>query len=172
VIPKFDLSGLRQARWSPYAARFVLGGVVTVCTGLIADKWGLIIGGLFLCFPAIFPASATLIERHQTEKKARMGLSGRRRGRQAAALDAAGAVWGAVGLAAFGATAWKLFDLRPPMWALSAAALVWLGVAVCLWWLRFRFLARHRKVTPPHRINGPADAKLTVTAKAPRRGSS
>lgn len=155
MIPKFDYSGLRQARWSQYAVRFVLGGVVTVCTGLIADNWGPVVGGLFLSFPAIFPASATLIERHQAKKKARAGLSGRRRGRRAAALDASGAVWGATGLMAFGATAWRLLDARPTPRALSAAALVWLSVVVLLWWLRFRFPARFRKAGPT------SPAKLT-----------
>ena len=144
MIPEFDVSGLRQARWTQYAVRFLLGGAVTVCTGLIAERWGPIVGGLFLSFPAIFPASATLIDRHQVQKKARAGLNGRRRGRQVAALDASGAVCGAVGLAAFGATAWKLLGTLPAAWALAAAALVWLCAALLLWWLRFRFAARRR----------------------------
>jgi Protein of unknown function (DUF3147) len=147
VIPKFDFSGLRQARWQQYAARFLLGGVVTVLTGLIANQWGPVVGGLFLSFPAVFPASATLIERHEVEKKERAGLSGRRRGRQAAALDAAGAVYGAIGLAGFGATTWWLLDALPTPWALCAAALVWFSAAVLLWWLRFRLSARARHAT-------------------------
>jgi hypothetical protein len=49
------------------------------------------VGGLFLAFPAIFPASATLVEKHEAENKKRRGLSGMVRGREAAALDAAGA---------------------------------------------------------------------------------
>jgi hypothetical protein len=32
--------------------------------GLIAARFGPVVGGLFLAFPAIFPASATLIEKH------------------------------------------------------------------------------------------------------------
>jgi len=34
------------------------------------------IGGLFLAFPAILPASATLIERHEKEKKESLRLHG------------------------------------------------------------------------------------------------
>lgn len=144
MIPKFDFSALRQAHWSQYVVRFVLGGAVTVCTGLIADQWGPVVGGLFLSFPAIFPASATLIDRQQVQKKARAGLNGHRRARQVAALDASGAVLGALGLAAFGATAWKLLDALSTAWALTIAALVWFSVALLLWWLRFRFAARLR----------------------------
>jgi hypothetical protein len=46
------------------------------------------IGGLFLAFPAIFPASATLIEKHVRERKEKAGLPGARRGKEAAAFDA------------------------------------------------------------------------------------
>ena len=45
-----------------------------------------------MAFPAIFPASATLIEKHEKERKARAGIRNTLRGRQAAALDAPGAV--------------------------------------------------------------------------------
>ena len=47
----------------------VLGGVMTVVAGLIAARFGPVIGGLFLAFPAIFPATATLIEKHVLERK-------------------------------------------------------------------------------------------------------
>jgi hypothetical protein len=33
-----------------------------------------VVGGLFLAFPAIFPASATLIEKHVRERKEKAGL--------------------------------------------------------------------------------------------------
>src|SRR3954462_13660389 len=56
------------------------------------------LGGLFLAFPAIFLASATLIEAHERRRKRETGLRGNRRGRQAAALDAAGATFGSAGL--------------------------------------------------------------------------
>jgi Protein of unknown function (DUF3147) len=74
-----------------HVVRFVLGGAVTVAAGLIARHWGPVVGGLFLAFPAIFPAGATLLEEHEVQKKAKIGCDGRRRGRDAA-LDALGAV--------------------------------------------------------------------------------
>jgi hypothetical protein len=56
----------------------VLGGAITVIAGLIAAHFG----GLFLAFPAIFPASATLIEKHARERKRKAGLRGTRRGKE------------------------------------------------------------------------------------------
>src|SRR5262249_52044444 len=47
-----------------YCVRFLFGGAVTLGTGIIAHAWGPEIGGLFLAFPAILPASLTLVKRH------------------------------------------------------------------------------------------------------------
>jgi hypothetical protein len=60
MIVKVKLEALRETKWYEYALRFVLGGLVTVGAGLIADIYGPATGGLFLAFPAIFCASATL----------------------------------------------------------------------------------------------------------------
>ena len=89
MIVQFKPSALRQTRWYEYLVKFVLGGVMTVVAGLIAARFGPVTGGLFLAFPAIFPASATLIEKHVRERKEKAGLSGARRGKEAAALDLA-----------------------------------------------------------------------------------
>ena len=89
--------------------------------GLIAARFGPVVGGLFLAFPAIFPASATLIEKHVRRRKEKAGLSGVRRGREAAALDAAGAALGS--LAAFAIVIWLLIgrcSSRPTFVARSA----------------------------------------------------
>jgi hypothetical protein len=66
------------------------------------------IGGLFLAFPAVFPLSATLLERHQRERKRRAGIAFTLRGRLAAALAARGAMMGSLGGMAFAAMAWRL----------------------------------------------------------------
>jgi Protein of unknown function (DUF3147) len=136
MIPGVNFSALKDAHWKQFAVRFALGGAVTACTGLVAQHWGPVIGGLFLAFPAIFPASATLIERHQTEKKKRAGMEGSLRGRNAAALDAAGAVFGGCGLACFGCAAWLLLPRHSAAFALGLSGLIWLWVAVSLWWIR------------------------------------
>ena len=63
------LASLTQGHWYEYPIRFVLGGAMTAMAGWIASKYGPVVGGLFLAFPAIFPASATLVEKHEREKK-------------------------------------------------------------------------------------------------------
>ena len=137
MIVQFKPSALRQTRWYEYLVRFVLGGAMTVVAGLIAARFGPVIGGLFLAFPVIFPASATLIEKHSRQRKEKAGLSGVRRGRDAAALDAAGAALGSLGLAAFAAVIW-LMVASSPSWALVFATVAWLTVAVLAWLSRRR----------------------------------
>jgi Protein of unknown function (DUF3147) len=135
MIVRLNLSALRETRWYEYLIRFALGGAMTVIAGLIAARFGPIVGGLFLAFPAIFPASATLIEKHVRERKERAGLSGARRAKEAAALDAAGATLGSFGLAAFALVVWLLIEWAPPL-ALILATAAWLVVAILAWWLR------------------------------------
>jgi hypothetical protein len=135
MIVQFDPSSLRQTRWYEYLVRFVLGGAMTVITGLVAARFGPVVGGLFLAFPAIFPAGATLIEKHVRETKEKAGLPGARRGKEAAALDAVGAALGSFGLAAFGLVIWLLMERSPPL-ALILATAAWLAIAVLAWQVR------------------------------------
>jgi hypothetical protein len=137
MIVQFKFSALRQTNWYEYLVRYVLGGAMTVIAGLIAAHFGPVIGGLFLAFPAIFPASATLIEKHARERKQKAGLPGTRRGKEAAALDAAGAALGSFGLAAFGLVIW-LMIVASPAWALVLAAAAWLAVAILAWQVQRR----------------------------------
>lgn len=139
MIPHVDFSSLRGTRWQQFAVRFALGGAVTACTGLVAQHWGPVIGGLFLSFPALFPASATLIARHETEKKLKAGIRDPVRGRKAAALDAAGAVLGGWGLVCFGLAAWLALRRYPTALSLMLAGVLWAIVSTSLWWLRRRW---------------------------------
>jgi hypothetical protein len=135
MLIKVKFSTLAETRWYEYAIRFLLGGAMTVIAGLIAARWGPVIGGLFLAFPAIMPASATLIEKHEREKKVRAGVKGSRRGKEAAALEAAGAFLGSIGLAVFGAVVWLLMPIAPRS-ALVIATLSWPAVSITLWIVR------------------------------------
>jgi hypothetical protein len=137
-----DLSALKKTRWYEYAMRFLFGGAVTVATGLIANHFGAVVGGLFLAVPAIFPASATLIEKHETEKKQRAGITDQRRGRKAVALDARGAAMGCIGLVAFAFIIWRLIPILSPWLCLSAALAVWLALSVLVWRLSKYFSMR------------------------------
>jgi uncharacterized protein DUF3147 len=133
---QINLSPIFKTRWYEYATRFVLGGLITVCAGLIADKWGPSVGGLFLAFPAILPASATLIEKHEKESKQAKGLNGANRAKNAASIDAAGASIGSIGLLVF-AVGGSIFL---PKWfapaVLILAMFAWFVVSVIFWRLR------------------------------------
>ncbi len=131
----FSPSSLREGRWYEYLIRFALGGVATVFTGLVSSYCGGSIGGLFLALPAIFCASATLVEKHEIRRKREAGLDGRRRGQQAAALDAAGASLGAIGMLAFAAVFSWLVESSIAA-AFIGASFAWLVVSVAAWSIR------------------------------------
>ena len=144
MIVKANLSALAKTKWHDYAVRFVFGGTITAVAGIIAKVYGPAIGGLFLACPAIFPASATLIEKHERQTKQHLGVNGKARGRQAASVDAAGSAMGSLGLLVFALITWKLIE-REKMWfVLLMATLAWLSVS-CLFWIlrkRWRILIR------------------------------
>ena len=133
MIVTLSPSALRRGRWYEYLVRFALGGAVTVFTGVISSRFGAAFGGLFLALPAIFCASATLIASHEQQRKHRAGLHGQRRGQQAAALDAAGAALGSMGMFAFALVFSMLVD-REISIAFVAALAAWVMISVGAWW--------------------------------------
>jgi hypothetical protein len=133
---RIDTSVLGEIKWSDYAIRFLFGGLITASAGIIAKKFGAGVGGLFLAFPAIFPASATLIEKNARDEKQKAGLNGTRRGRMEAAVDAAGAAIGTLGLLAFAALIWRFMPAHRPWLVLLSATVVWLTVSVIAWKIR------------------------------------
>lgn len=145
MLIRFHLSGLTQTRWYENISRFFFGGVITVLTGLIALAYGPTVGGLFLAFPAVLPASASLIEKHQREKKERAGLAGTIRGRRAAASDAAGAAMGSAGLAVFALVSYKLLPRSPAWITLAFATLGWAAAAGMMWYVRKRRVPQLRR---------------------------
>lgn len=149
MLVRIKLAALGQTEWWEYAIRFVFGGLSTVLAGLVAAYFGPEIGGLFLAFPAIFCASATLVERHERKRKERLGLAGRRRGLQAAALDAAGAALASFGLVGFGALIWWIGP-KSPVTSLASASAVWAAIALTMWrlrrYLRITRIGKHRSI--------------------------
>lgn len=140
MIVKLNVESIRETKWSEYATRFVFGGIVTVLAGLIADRFGPVVGGLFLAFPAIFPAGASLIAKRESGKKEKAGANRTRRGRYAAGVDAAGAAMGCVGLTAFAAVAWRVLP-RFALWeTLALATALWTVLAIMVWFIRQRVL--------------------------------
>ena len=131
-----DTHALRRTQLHEYLLRFVFGGLITVMAGVIAVWKGPVLAGLFLAFPAILPAQATLIEKHETQRKHRAGLHGTVRGRTIASVDAVGASIGSLGLIAFGAIVWQMLPRFPAWTVLALAAIGWFAVAFAAWWLR------------------------------------
>jgi hypothetical protein len=127
---------VQELRPGELASRFVLGGAITAAAGLIAGLYGPTIGGLFLAFPSILPASLTLVAKHQEQRKAERGLRGIARGRQAASLDALGALIGTAGLVGFAVSTQIAATRINPALTLIVATTVWLGIATGLWRLR------------------------------------
>jgi hypothetical protein len=132
---RLSSSSLREGRWYEYVVRFALGGAATVFTGVVGSRYGAATGGLFLALPAIFCASATLIEKHEIRRKREVGLDGQRRGQEAAALEAAGAALGAIGMLAFAVVFWLLVG-SSVVAGFTGASLAWLVVSVAAWFVR------------------------------------
>ncbi|SRR5579862_1181134 len=136
MVVKLQLSALRQTRWYELALRILFGGIATVLTGLIAKSYGPVIAGLFLAFPAIFPSTATLVEKHTKERRRKAGLDGGLRAANAVAIEARGASIGSVGLVAFAAALWLAVPRLASVLGFIVAGGAWLTVSVAGWQLR------------------------------------
>lgn len=146
------LSALKDSKPHEYLVRFLFGGLCTVVAGLVAQRFGPAIGGLFLAFPAIFPAGASLIESHEKAKKREIGFDGTRRGRTAAGSDAAGAAIGCVGLILFGLAVWQLLTKVNTVTAIVIASVLWVIATPFLWEVRKqRFFTRMDRNLSTHR---------------------
>ena len=141
---ELELSALKGTRPHEYLVRFLFGGTATALAGLIAQRFGPGVGGLFLAFPAIYPATVTLIEKHEKERMAKIGRDGTSRGRMAASVDSAGAALGCIGLCGFAFVLWRLLPDHNPGFVMIAAMIVWTGVSGCLWELRKNRMFSHR----------------------------
>jgi hypothetical protein len=95
MIVRAKFSALKQGHWYEYLVRFALGGLATLVAGLVADIWGPAAGGLFLAFPAIFCASATLIEKHERERKEKRGCGAKSAGKTPQRLTQLARAWAA-----------------------------------------------------------------------------
>ena len=138
-----------------------LGGGATVVTGLISSHYGASIGGLFLALPAIFCASATLIEKHETRRKWEAGLNGVRPGREVAALNAAGAALGALGMLAFAIIFSMMVERSVPA-AFIGASLAWLMVSMGAWYVRRKMRSVRRTKISGERLRDVAKPRRSI----------
>jgi hypothetical protein len=128
VAVAVDLSRLRRVHPRDLALRFAFGAAVSLLAGLVALRFGPRLGGVFLAFPAVLPASLTLIEAKE--------------GRLKALADAKGGQIGAAGMIAFALTAAALLPVAPVGLVLAAALAVWSAVAIGLYALLRRAAPR------------------------------
>lgn len=133
------IKGIRPHEW---AVRFLFGGLCCVAAGLVAQHFGARAGGLFLAFPAIFPAGASLVASHEVRHKARAGCDGTMRGRVVASIDAMGAAIGCLGLAGFAAVCWLGLPAMRSWLVFALATIAWMAISAALWLLRKSRLLR------------------------------
>jgi uncharacterized protein DUF3147 len=95
----FDWSKLSKSSPPELLIRFVFGGGIALVAAVAGTVFGARFGGLFLAFPAVLPATLTLIEKKEGTTKAW--------------ADASGGVLGAIGLAGFAFVALQLLRANP-----------------------------------------------------------
>ena len=131
--PEVTPSDIAEHGVKDYAVRFAFGAAIALVAGMLGMWLGPKLGGVFLGFPAILPASLTLIQKKD--------------GKQQAAIDSEGAVLGAVAFVAFAivvAVAIMRLGVVPTV---IVGLIVWTMIAVALYAVA-RIVFR-REPTPP-----------------------
>ncbi|WP_062428446.1 hypothetical protein [Herbidospora daliensis] len=111
---------LRSVSAPDLAVRFALSAAIFVVAGLVADRWGPVVGGVSLAVPAALAATLALIATKE------------QRGRPVA-HDAKGMVLGAAGLIGFAGCVWGLAVTVPAWLALVIATAIWIVIADILY---------------------------------------
>lgn len=135
---KLKIESLKESTPREYLARFAFGGAVTVLAGLVAERYGPVLGGLFLAFPGIYPAGVTLVEAHKTQREQKEGKAGIRSARAQASVVSAGASAGALGLIGFAVVLWRGLPNHGLLPVTLVAGAAWTVVSVIFWWARER----------------------------------
>ncbi|OLD91888.1 MAG: hypothetical protein AUG84_02935 [Chloroflexi bacterium 13_1_20CM_4_66_7] len=113
LVPEVDPSEVTNHKPTDYLVRFVFGAAISLVAGVIGLKFGPVVGGVLLGFPAILPASLTLIEKKE--------------GKEEASIDSLGAILGAVAMVAFAVVV--------TLWVTSWGVVPSLVVAMIVWFL-------------------------------------
>jgi hypothetical protein len=117
--PRIAAGALREAKPKHFVIRFAFGAAISLVAGLVSLAFGARAGGVFLAFPAILPATLTLIERRGTKEDVEE--------------DDEGAVLGSVGMVAFAVVAVVTLSRLTSAVALLCASLAWLLCSVGLY---------------------------------------
>jgi len=118
-LVEFSFDNAKKVPRRDLYIRFAFGAGISTAASVIAILLGFQVGGLLLAFPAILPATLTLIEQEESEVKA--------------VEDDVGSVLGATSLAAFAALAWWLLRIAGPAVALPVACVGWLVSSLLLY---------------------------------------
>jgi uncharacterized membrane protein len=119
----FQIRKLHGIQFGEYLIRFAFGAGVSVVAGIVTLVFGARFGGVFLAFPAILPATLTLVEKKE--------------GTRRADKNAGGAVLGGVALIIFAALTFLLLNTDAPL-ALAVAVVGWSVTAMTLYLLGCR----------------------------------
>ena len=120
LVPRVD-PGKLKTRFGDYAVRFLFGAAISLIAGLVGMHFGPKVGGVLLGFPAILPASLTLIERKE--------------GKEEASVDSIGAILGAIAMIVFAVLVSVFVTRWGVLPSLVVALVVWTAVAVALYFL-------------------------------------
>jgi Protein of unknown function (DUF3147) len=128
LVPKVKPEEIARHKPGEYLVRFVFGAGISLAAGLIGLKFGPVVGGVFLGFPAILPASLTLIEKKD--------------GKEQASIDSVGAILGAVAMVGYAV----IVVITAERWGVVASVAValvgWLAAAVGLYFVAALLLRR------------------------------
>ena len=109
LVPEVDPSEVTKHKPTDYLVRFVFGAAISLVAGVIGLKFGPVVGGVLLGFPAILPASLTLIEKKE--------------GKEEASIDSLGAM------------AMVAFAVVVTLWVTSWGVVPSLVVAMIVWFV-------------------------------------
>ena len=121
LVPEFKPDEVTKRKPSDYLLRFAFGAAISLVAGIAGMLFGPKVGGVLLGFPAILPASLTLIEKKE--------------GREQASVDSIGAVLGAVALVGFAVAVSLSVTKLGVAVSIAIALVVWLAVAALLYLL-------------------------------------
>jgi hypothetical protein len=119
ALPLLKPSEVRRHKVKDYFIRFCFGAAISLVAGIIGMKFGPKVGGVFLAFPAILPASLTLIQQES--------------GKEEAAIDSEGAILGALAMVVFAIVTFLAVVKLGVAVTLFLALALWLVIAVGLY---------------------------------------
>jgi Protein of unknown function (DUF3147) len=131
---RLNARALRNVRWWEMGLRFLAGGCISAAAAVIDHAAGHKAGGAMLAFPAILPATLTLVDRKE--------------GRRAAMRVVWGAYFGGYGMIAYALVVAALAPAAKA-WALAAGLAAWTAISFGLFkfWSRTEPVPSDRSVT-------------------------